>query len=152
MIWVGPPRERNQTGGVDLAALALDTMNKWLDNLAADKSPLSTARVVRHKPAEAADACWDPAGKKIVEAASFDGKGECNKLYPVHSEPRLVAGAPLTNDIIKCQLKPVNFAGYKVKFTDAQKARMTALYSAGVCDLSKPGVGQGPIKGTYRRY
>ncbi|MBK6795710.1 MAG: hypothetical protein IPG76_02660 [Acidobacteria bacterium] len=152
VIWVGPPRERNQTGGVDLAALALDTMNKWLDNIAADKSSLSTARVVRHKPAEAADACWDPAGKKIVEAASFDGKGECNKLYPVHSEPRLVAGAPLTNDIIKCQLKPINFTGYKVKFTDAQKARMTALYSAGVCDLSKPGVGQGPIKGTYRRY
>ncbi len=152
VIWVGPPRERNQTGGVDLAALSLDAMNKWLDNMAADKSPLSTAKVVRHKPAEAADACWDPAGKKIVETASFDGKGECNKLYPVHSEPRLVAGAPLTNDIIKCQLKPINYAGYKVKFTDAQKARMAAVFSAGVCDLSKPGVGQGPIKGTYRRY
>jgi len=64
----------------------------------------------------------------------------------------MVAGAPLTNDIIKCQLKPINFGDYKVTFTDAQKARLKAIFPAGVCDYSKPGVGQGPIKGTYQRY
>ncbi len=152
VIWVGPPRERNQTGGVDLASLSLDTMNKWLDAISADPAPLSTDKVVRHKPVEAADACWDGAGKKIVEKASFDGKGTCNTLYPVHSEPRMVAGAPLTNDIMKCQLKPLNFADYKANFTDAQKARMKTIFPTGVCDLSKPGVGQAPIKGTYQRY
>ena len=158
IIWIGPGRERGQaaqtaqTGGVNLAALSLDTMNKWLDDIAADPAPLSTDKVVRHKPAEAVDACWDAEGKKIVEKASFDGKGKCNTLYPVNSEPRMVAGAPLTNDIIKCQLKPINFADYKVSFTDAQKARMKAIFPAGVCDYSKPGVGQGPIKGTYQRY
>jgi hypothetical protein len=152
VIWVGPPRERNQTGGVDLAARSLDTMNKWLDAIAADASPLSTGKVVRHKPAEAVDACWDAAGNKIAETASFDGQGKCNALYPVHSEPRMVAGAPLTNDIIKCALKPINYADYKVKFSEAQKARMAAVFSAGVCAFSKPGVGQGPIKGTYQRY
>jgi hypothetical protein len=127
-------------------------MNKWLDDIAADPAPLSTDKVVRHKPAEAVDACWDAEGNKIVEKASFDGKGKCNIPYPVNSEPRMVAGAPLTNDIIKCQLKPVNFADYKAPFTDAQKARMKAIFPAGVCDYSKPGVGQGPIKGTYQRY
>jgi hypothetical protein len=64
----------------------------------------------------------------------------------------MVAGAQLTNDVIKCQLKPINFADYKLSFTDAQKARMKAVFPAGVCDYSKPGVGQGPIKGTYQRY
>jgi hypothetical protein len=161
IIWIGPARELRQAaqtaqtaqaGGVNLAALSLDTMNKWLDDIAADPAPLSTDKVVRHKPAEAVDACWDADGKKIVENASFDGRGKCNMLYPVHSEPRMVAGAPLTNDIIKCQLKPINFADYKAPFTDAQKARMKAVFPAGVCDYSKPGVGQGPIKGTYQRY
>jgi hypothetical protein len=155
VIWTGPARGRNQTDqnrGVDLAALSLDTMNKWLDAIAADPAPLSTDKVVRHKPAEAVDACWDAEGNEIVEKAGFDGKGKCNTLYPVHSEPRLVAGAPLTNDIVKCQLKPINFADYKAPFTDAQKARMKAVFPAGVCDFSKPGAGQGPLKGTYQRY
>src|SRR5262249_31647426 len=155
VIWTGPQRGLNQTDqnrGVDLAALSLDTMNKWLDAIAADQAPLSTDKVVRHKPADARDARWDTEGNKIVEKASFDGKGKCNTLYPVHSEPRLVAGAPLTNDIVKCQLKPINFADYKVTFTDAQKARMKGAFPAGVCDYIKPGVGQGPIKGTYQRY
>ena len=155
VIWVGPARERNQAsqaGSVDLASLSLDTMNKWLDGITADPTPLSTAKVVRHKPAEAVDACWDQAGKKISETATFDRKGTCNTLYPVHSEPRLRAGAPLTNDINKCQLKPIDYADYKVSFTDAQKTRMAAIFPAGVCDFSKPGVEQVPLKGTYRRY
>ncbi|MEK7829850.1 MAG: DUF6351 family protein [Acidobacteriota bacterium] len=137
---------------MDLAALSLDTMNKWLDAIVADPAPLTTNKVVRHKPAEAADACWDAAGNMIAEKASFDGKGKCNQLYPVHSEPRMVAGAPLTNDIGKCQLKPVNFSEYKATFTEAQKSRLKAIYPTGVCDFSKPGVGQTPIKGTYQRY
>jgi len=152
VIWVGPPIERGKTPVVDLAALSLDTMNKWLDAMAADSAPLSTEKVVRHKPADAVDACWDATGNKIAEKATFDGKGKCNQLYPVHSEPRLVAGAPLTNDIAKCQLKPINFGDYKVSFTEAQKARLKAIFPTGVCDFSKPGVGQTPIKGTYQRY
>jgi hypothetical protein len=131
---------------------ALDTMTKWLDAMAADPAPLTSDKVVKHKPADAVDTCWDAAGTKIVEPASFDGRNKCNDLFPVHSEPRLVAGAPLTNDIMKCQLKPVSFADYKVTFTDAQKARLKAIFPAGVCDWSKPGVNQVPIKGTYQRY
>lgn len=152
IIWVGPPIERGKTPVVDLAALSLDTMNKWLDAMAADSAPLSTDKVVRHKPADAVDACWDATGNKIAEKATFDGKGKCNQLYPVHSEPRLVAGAPLSNDIAKCQLKAINFGDYKVPFTEAQKAGLKTIFPTGVCDFSKPGVGQAPIKGTYQRY
>ncbi|MBK9316890.1 MAG: hypothetical protein IPM55_21990 [Acidobacteria bacterium] len=152
VIWVGPPRQRGQTGGVDMASLSIDTINKWLDDIAADPAPLSTAKVVRHKPAEATDACWDQSGTRIIEKDGFTGRGKCNELYPVHSEPRLAAGAPLTNDISKCQLKPINFADYKVRFSDTQKTRMKAVFPSGVCDFSKPGIGQGPIKGKYQRY
>lgn len=152
VIWLGPPRQRNQTTGADLSALSLDTMTRWLDNLAADPAPLSLDKVVRNKPAEAVDAYWDAAGQKFVEPASFNGTGGFNTMYPVHGEPRLVAGAPLTNDVLKCQVKPINYGDYKVAFNDAQRARMTAIFPTGVCDFSKPGVEQVPLKGTYRRY
>jgi len=131
---------------------SLDTMNRWLDAMTADPTPLSIDKVVKHKPADAVDTCWDASGQKIVEPASFTAANKCNQLYPIHSEPRLVAGAPLTNDVMKCQLKPINFSEYKVAFTDAQKGRMKTVFPTGVCDFSKPGVAQVPIKGTYRKY
>jgi hypothetical protein len=46
----------------------------------------------------------------------------------------------------------VSFADYKVSFSDAQKSRLKAIFPEGVCDWSKPGVSQVPIKGTYQRY
>jgi hypothetical protein len=161
VIWVGPPRQRAAEGqaqpseersAVQLAALSIDTMNQWLDALVADPAPLTTAKVVKHKPAMAVDACWDANGERTVERATFDGTGKCNTLYPIHSEPRLVAGAPLTNEINKCQLQPVDLKSYKVSFTDAQKQRLKAIFPTGVCNYSKPGVGQVPLKGTYQRY
>ena len=127
-------------------------MNAWLEAIAADPSPLSTDKIVKHKPADAVDTCWDAAGERIVEPADFTADNRCNALYPIHSEPRLVAGAPLANDVMKCQLKAVAFDDYKVVFTDVQKTRMRAIFPTGVCDFSKPGVNQGVIKGTYQRY
>lgn len=155
VIWVGPARranQPNQTTSVDLTSLSIDTMNKWLDNIAADPALLSTDKVVRNKPAEAEDAYWDNTGKKFVEPATFGGTGGFNTMYPVHSEPRLIAGAPLANDVIKCQLKPIDYSAYKATFSVAQKARMAAIFPSGVCDFSKPGLGQVPLKGTYQRY
>jgi hypothetical protein len=152
IIWVGPPRARNQPGPVDMASLSLDTMNKWLDNIAADPAPLSTAKVVRNKPSEAVDAYWDASGKKFVEMATIEPGGGFNTTYPLHGEPRLVAGAPFTNDVLKCQLKPINYGDYKAAFSDAQKTRMASIFPTGVCDFSRPGVEQVPLRGTYRRY
>lgn len=155
VIWVGPPRQNSQssqTGGADLISISLDTISKWLDNIAADPAALSTDKVVRNKPAEAVDGYFDETGKKFVETATFDGTGGFNTMYPMHSEPRLVAGAPLTNDVLKCQLKPINYADYKATFTGAQKSRMAVIFPSGVCDFTKPGVEQVPLKGTYRRY
>ena len=135
-----------------VAVALAESAGARLDSITSDPAPLTTAKVVKHKPTDAVDACWDATGKKIVEKATFDGKGTCNTLYPVHSEPRMMAGAGLTNDVLKCQLKKIHFGDYKASFNEAQKARLTAIFPTGVCDFSKPGVGQGPIKGTYQRY
>ena len=148
VIWVSGA----QNGGPNLAPHSLDVMTQWLDALAADPAPLSPDKVVKHKPAEATDAYWNAQGAKIKETANWDPDTGYNKTYPLHLEPRLAAGAPIANDVIKCQLKPIRWSDYKVSFTSAQQARMKAIFPNGVCDYSKPGVGMVGFKGTYQRY
>lgn len=153
VIWVADrPASQGQAPTVNLAPIALDLITRWLDALASDPAPLTAAKVVKTRPADAVDAYWTPDGRRINEPASWDPETSWNKTYPLHLEPRLIAGAPLTNDVMKCQLKPVSFADYKVTFTRAQQARMKKIFPGGVCDWSKPSVGYSFIKGTYQRY
>jgi len=54
-----------------------------------------------------------------------------------------VAGGPLAENILKCQLKPLDPAEYApATVSGAQLARLNAVFPGGVCDWSKPGVGQ----------
>ncbi|MEZ5939410.1 MAG: DUF6351 family protein [Hyphomonadaceae bacterium] len=156
VIWVAGPRGRPGTpeaaNAVDLPALVLNAMTKWLDAMAADPAPLSHAKVVKHKPSEAVDGYFDAQKTFHAERASWDNSTAFNKTYPVHLEPRLVAGAPPANDIMKCQLKPVDMADYKATFSAAQTARLKAVFPDGVCDWSKPGVDYSLIKATYQKY
>jgi hypothetical protein len=153
VIWVADrAASREKPATVNLAPIALDVMTKWLDAMAADPAPLSPEKVVKNKPADAVDAYWTPDGKRVNEVASWDPETSWNKTYPLHLEPRLIAGAPITNDVMKCQLKPVNFADYKVKFSKTQQTKMKKIFPDGVCDWSKPGVGYSTIKGTYQKY
>ena len=137
------------TSGIDMAALSLDLLSKWLDNIAADPAPLSPDKVVRTKPADAADSCWDLNGRKIVEPATTDPSTACNKIYPYFSQPQLEAGQPLTRDILKCTLKAINFADYHVIFTAAEQAQLRSIFPDGICDYSQPGIGEQPLLGTY---
>ena len=64
-----------------------------------------------------------------------------------------MAGAPVTDDMLKCQLKPIAEADYlPVVFSAAEKARLAAVFPSGVCDHSLPGVSQRPLLGTWLRY
>jgi hypothetical protein len=138
--------------GTRVSELAVETMTKWLDTLKKDPSPSTPAEKVRRaKPTAAVDGCWDAAGTRIDEPATFNGPGLCNQLYPNHKNPRLVAGAPLTDDILKCQLKPIDARDYKVTFSNDETTRLRSIFAGGVCDYSKPGVQQVPIAGTYLR-
>jgi hypothetical protein len=150
VLWVYP----NGTTGLAarVSGLAIDTMTAWLDTLANDSSSASAPeRVARAKPASAVDGCWDSDGTRIDEPATFDGPGRCNALYPNHKNPRLVAGAAITDDILKCQLKPIDAKDYKVALSPDQLKRLRGIFSGGVCDYTKPGVHQVPLGGTYQR-
>jgi len=88
-------------------------------------------------------------GTRIVEPATYQGGGVCNILYPAFSTPRMVAGGPLANNVLKCRLKPINYADYRVTFTNAEKAQLGSIFPSGVCDYSRPGVGQEPLEDTW---
>jgi hypothetical protein len=69
----------------------------------------------------------------------FDsGLGPCSLLLPVSRTPRLVAGMPLSDDVIKCQRKPLDAADYPAGLTAEQRAALEAVFPTGVCDFSKP--------------
>lgn len=66
------------------------------------------------------------------------GLGVCSLALPVTKTPRMVAGMPMTDDIIRCQLRPVDPADYAGKLSEAQVAEMRSIFPGGVCDFSKP--------------
>jgi hypothetical protein len=86
---------------------------------------------------------------KIAEPQVFQGATTCNQLYPSHSSPRMVAGESVTNDVLKCQLKPVTPSDYTVTFAPAEMTLLQTIFPQGVCDFSKPGVEQGPLEDTW---
>lgn len=142
---------------ISLAEENLALMDEWLSTIARDDTDATLPqKIARARPADLVDACWDDEGNRIVEDQSYDeGRifdntaGPCNAALPPHAGPRMVAGGPLTNDVLKCRLKPLDRSDYSVEFTDAEWARMQEIFPTGVCDWSQPGVGQVPQVGTW---
>ena len=136
-------RADNQVMFVNARVNPVLLMDEWLTNIGKDQSQDGGAsKVARNKPQGVEDACWTADGQRIAEPASYDGRGRCNEMYPAHADPRIVAGAPLTNDVLKCVLKPVDAADYLQPLTEGQLARLKAVFPGGVCDYRRPGVGQ----------
>ena len=61
----------------------------------------------------------------------------------------MVAGGPLANHIVKCQLKPIDFSDYAVRFNSSERQRLRRIFPDGVCDWDQPGVGQRPLQGLW---
>jgi hypothetical protein len=131
----------------------LAQMDRWLTALVEDKSGLPPVEKMRRaRPADLVDACWsrDEVPKKIAEKQTREPSSRCAQLYPPGSFPSEVAGGPISLDIAKCQLKPIDRADYRVQLTDAELARLRKVFPAGVCDWSKPGVEQHGLRGTWQ--
>jgi hypothetical protein len=127
-----------------------EIFDKWMAAYAADQSgDPQRVKVLRAKPREAVDGCYDKSTppRFIAEDLVFSSKptSKCTELYPVYSNPRKEAGGPLAANILKCQLKPVDAADYKVAMSAADLARLKQVFTGGVCDWSKPGVNQVPV-------
>jgi hypothetical protein len=84
-------------------------------------------------------------------SGEYEGAFIRDWLFPSASFPREVAGAGVAADIIKCKLHAPLRSDYP-GFTDAQWSRLRTIFSGGVCDWSKPGVGQQPRAGTWQSF
>ena len=140
VLIVGPAAQSKK-----MEAYAITKMDEWLTAMANDHSQDAPNRkTVKAKPADLVDACWTATGERIVEPQTFSG-GKCNELYPTAPSPRMVAGQTiLANNTLKCELKPISAADYRVALTDDQLARLKSIFPQGVCDWSRPGVEQQP--------
>jgi len=130
------------------------SMDAWLMNLVGgDASGTPRAeRVVSAKPSDLVDNCWDTSGaerRNIREALSVESTGECGAIYPAYATPRQVAGAPLTNDVVTCHLKPLDRGDYDVEMTAAQWSELQAIFPDGVCDWSQGDAHAEGYQGTW---
>ena len=125
------------------------TMDSWLSGLltSAPKATLNAARtqaqVIAAKPAAAVDFCY--LSTDVAFATPYTDKATCDADVKLafFTSPHQAAGGPQTESILKCQLKPLLAADYTgITLSAAQLVRLNAVFSGGVCDWSKPGVGQ----------
>lgn len=121
-------------------------MDEWLAQIEKDTAPgTRLEKVLRNKPQEAVDGCF-VGGKPAPQSA-------CDAGYTEHSLARLVAGMPKSADVLKCQLTPLDRADYPgVTFDDAQWKRLQEAHPTGVCDWSRPGVGQSAPLGSWMTF
>jgi hypothetical protein len=141
------PAPGAQATAVTLKSLL--TMDTWLSslNLSAPKATLNSVRtqaqVIAGKPTDAFDLCFLTGDAMFSNPVTDMSKCDADPRLQKHSSPRQVAGGPLAENILKCQLRPLNSGDYASRvFSPAQWARLQATFPEGVCDWSKPGVGQ----------
>ncbi len=125
------------------------TIDSWLSNLlvSAPKAALNDVRtqeqVIAAKPSTAIDLCYLTGDVNFSSPVTDMALCDADPRLPKHASPRQVAGGPLEENILKCQLKPLDPGDYlPVIFSDPQIARLNAVFPGGVCDWTMPGVGQ----------
>jgi hypothetical protein len=151
---LGRTQTDTRTAGSPLSNIsgeALQMMDKWLTAVVNDKSEVPLAKkVAAHRPADFVDACYPTAAGPYVGAVEkVTDMERCKKLFPFSGDARLAAGAPATNDVFKCALKPVDAADYKPALSAEQLTRVRAIFPEGVCDYRKPGAEQARLAGTW---
>lgn len=135
VMWGGPVA---LIGDPNYPVQSLEAMDRWLGAVEKDTSatPL-VAKITKNKPEDVHDQCSDGFGHAILDSA------DC---VPLYSAPRVVAGDAKTADVVKCALRPLDrsddYGLLGATITDAQWAQLEETYTGGVCDFSKPGIGQ----------
>ena len=132
-----------------ISLLSFTTMDAWLSSLVASapkswvNAERTQAQVVAAKPAAAFDFCYLSTDTTFSTKVTDQAVCDADARLVARSSPRQVAGGPLVENILKCQLKSLVFSDYTgITFTAAQQTRLQLVFPTGVCDWSKPGVGQ----------
>jgi hypothetical protein len=126
ILWFGP---EPLIGDLNWPTEALVAVDRWLNAVEKDTSAKSRAEKIKgDRPADITERCTADLCEQTAATR--------------YGTPRQVAGGEEFNDIVKCRLKPLVRADEKVTFTDAQWERLQKAFPTGVCDWTKPGIGQ----------
>lgn len=107
----------------------------------------------RTRPDAAVDNCVPPGASRPERGTDvYEDDGPCVDPYPVLGNTRTAAGAPRSDDVLKCQLKPVDPEDYERQLTTTQLTRLQEVFPEGVCDWAVVGVGQTSPSMTDRTY
>jgi hypothetical protein len=153
---IGQPRPASAAFLARLREATLSSMESWLTALAADRSANPAGLRISHaRPRELVDGCFSRDGEAhfLPEPQIYGGAGSsrCNDLWPSFAWPRRVAGSPVADDILKCRRKPVDPGDYAGRLDSAQLAETKKIFPGGVCDWSRLGEGQVPVR-TWASY
>jgi len=109
-------------------------MDSWLAAVEKDKRSVPVERkVVEDRPQSVHDSC------------EFPNRSVCDQALGPAANPRWGAGNTIANDVMKCRLKPLARNDYApILFSDAEWEALKQAFPTGVCDWTKPGVGQQP--------
>lgn len=127
-----------------LTLQAFLTMDKWMTALKADTSSATLEqKIINAKPAAAIDFCYLSTDTGFTTKVTDQAVCDADPFLKAHASPRQVAGGPLSENILKCQLKPLAAGDYTpAVLSAAQLTRLQNTFATGVCDWSKTGVGQ----------
>ncbi len=136
IIWTFPGPGIAPPGQIADEAFLL--MDRWLAAVESDTSAAPrSVKILRHKPVDAVDACY-------IDGVKVTDLNLCRATFPHYADPRIAAGAPMSNDMLKCRLKPLNPRHYTDAFTAGQWSKLRTIFPHGVCDYSKPGIERVP--------
>jgi len=129
----------------DQTPRAFEVIDEWMANIDANPG----LSVEKNRPARAVDACFDAAGNLIHSgsdawAGILDDlpEGPCTTQFEIFSTSRIVAGGPISGDVFKCALQPVDVATAAgvygtVTFSGVELARLNEIFPTGVCDYGR---------------
>ncbi|HVT65857.1 MAG TPA: DUF6351 family protein [Mycobacteriales bacterium] len=118
-----------------VTARAFNQLDAWLANIEADRTGRSlAAEVAAARPDGAADQCWTIG----LQVLSWD---QCRGLFAHGTDPRIAAGGPMQDNVMKCRLTAPLRSAYHATFTTSEWRRLHAIFPGGVCDYSRPSVG-----------
>ena len=130
---------------------ALTQMDEWLIRLSTRPDLGQPGRSLR--PSRAASPTPAGAGTRRPAGSSRRCPSttvvSAGGLYPAFPTPRMVAGAPLADDVVACAKQPVRAADYPRR-PSAARSRLRSVFPGGVCDWSRTGIGQTPLAGTWQ--
>ncbi len=153
LVWTMPSAgslNQTLTGAVGDTSATVALLDEWLTAAKADTGAGTPAeRLARNRPADAVDRCVTPDGQTRSGDGVYQEQNPCTDAYPIAADARRVAGAPLRDDVLKCQTKSVDASVFTVAVTDQQLDQLRAIFPDGVCDWTEPSVGQVPLSGTW---